>query len=134
MNFGSPTQFETQICWLFHKLGYWAHRLARDERGAQPFDVIAIKGHAIFAVDCKVCSRPRLDITRAEINQMLAFTMLSKTTEARCGFMCYHKGDIYFIPYFMVEECLTASIPLANNVIWMRADRIKEIMEDGNDC
>jgi len=97
------SKFEQIVCEWFAREGYWAHRIARDERGAQPFDVIAIKGIEVIAVDCKVCSRPHFPLSRVEDNQRMAMKIMSARTQAEIYFLCYFKGKVYVIPFDYVE-------------------------------
>lgn len=112
--------FERDMCKILYTLGYWAHRISKDERGAQPFDIIALKRGSIFALDCKTCSKPRFEIKRAEINQCLAFDALLKRTDAVCGFVCLYDDDIYLVPFEMVRSNIdNASIRLTQDLIWI---------------
>ena len=93
--------------WMENKLsrcGYWVHRMAESNTGSQPFDIIALKGHSVFALDCKVIStkRPYFPFSRVEENQKLAFDKLIKCYKSNTlttGFMIYYEGDIYFLNY-----------------------------------
>ena len=92
-------EFETQVCKWFKSHGYWALNIPKNKYGAQPFDVLAIKGGEIWAVDCKVCGEKRLPLDRIEDNQWLAFESMTKLTNARCGFMCWHGGKMNFVEF-----------------------------------
>ena len=92
--------------WVENKLnecGYWVHRMAESNTGSQPFDIIALKRHSVFALDCKVIStkRPYFPFSRVEENQKLAFEKLIKCykNNLTTGFMIYYEGDIYFLNY-----------------------------------
>ena len=102
-------QFERLFIEHLKDSGYWALRIPCNDRGAQPFDVIAIRGSNILAVDCKVCSQPRFETRRIEDNQRLAFELMQKRTNAWCGFACYHDGNIFMIPF---GDCTGASVRL----------------------
>ena len=108
-------EFEHKLCLWFREHGYWALNVPKNQFGAQPFDVLAIKGSMIWAVDAKVCSEPRLRLNRVEDNQMLAFDAISQKTDALCGFMCLHDGLVYFVPYEDVKKEKSASIKLIDN-------------------
>ena len=93
-----------------HKLsehGYWVHRMAESNTGSQPFDIIALKGHGVYAFDCKVIStkRPYFPFSRVEENQILAFDKLIKCykNNLTTGFMIYYEGDIYFLSYHLFK-------------------------------
>ena len=92
-------QFEVAVCKCLQRKGCWALRIPRNASGAQPFDILAIRGSEIWAIDCKVCSEPRLRLSRIEDNQWLAFDLLKRKTNATCGFCWYHDGKTGFIDY-----------------------------------
>lgn len=104
----TPREFEIETCNIFFENGFWALRIPKDERGAQPFDVLAIRGSEIYAFDCKVCSTPRLQLTRAEDNQLASMSLLKRRTTAYTGFLAWHEGEIYLIPFRDVEEAIKA--------------------------
>ena len=96
--------------WVENKLnecGYWVHRMAESNTGSQPFDIIALKRHSVFALDCKVIStkRPYFPFSRVEENQKLAFEKLIKCykNNLTTGFMIYYEGDIYFLNYHLFK-------------------------------
>ena len=96
--------------WVENKLsdcGYWVHRMAESNTGSQPFDIIALKRHSVFAFDCKVIStkRPYFPFSRVEENQKLAFDKLIKCykNNLTVGFMIYYEGDIYFLNYHLFK-------------------------------
>ena len=96
--------------WVENKLsdcGYWVHRMAESNTGSQPFDIIALKRHSVFALDCKVIStkRPYFPFSRIEENQILAFDKLIKCykNNLTVGFMIYYEGDIYFLNYHLFK-------------------------------
>ena len=96
--------------WVENKLnecGYWVHRMAESNTGSQPFDIIALKRHSVFALDCKVIStkRPYFLFSRVEENQKLAFDKLIKCykNNLTTGFMIYYEGDIYFLNYHLFK-------------------------------
>ena len=92
-------EFEIIVCNWLKDNGYWALLIPRNKSGAQPFDILAIRNSEIYAVDCKVCSEPRLRLSRIEDNQWLAFESIKKKTSATCGFVWYHEGKTGFIDY-----------------------------------
>ena len=97
-------EFETTFTkWLFEK-GFWALNIPRNKFGAQPFDIIAIKGNVVWAIDCKVCGEKRLDMRRVEPNQYTAFELMQERTKARCSFVCLHENVIYEIQFDDVKD------------------------------
>jgi Holliday junction resolvase len=116
-------QFERLICEKLKACGYWAHRIAPNEYGAQPFDIIAARGNKVCIYDCKVLSgsSKRFYLDRVEDNQdisMLQF--IHKVSCYECGFLIYHAStkSIYLIPHVVTHNCDRASIKLEDNYLW----------------
>lgn len=66
--------FERKILTWCQNEGFWAHFLTPDARGAQPFDVIAVKDKVPYAIECKTLSDKEdcFPFSRLEENQILA--------------------------------------------------------------
>ena len=96
-------EFEVFCVNEFADNGAWVHRFAKSNTGSQPFDIIAIRGNIIYAIDCKVVSteRPYFPFSRIELNQKGAMESLKKKyAGALCrGFLIYHKEKIYFLSF-----------------------------------
>ncbi len=67
--------FELEVCAIMENLGYWVHFMSPDSRGAQPFDIIAVKNGKARAIECKTLSENKnyFTIDRLEDNQVCAF-------------------------------------------------------------
>ena len=101
------TQFEKYMCKELAREGWWAHFLSPSAGGSQPFDIIAIRGSHVLAIDCKVCKGDWFSYLRIETNQRMAFDLLRSKSDSRkvkCGFMVLHDDRIVFIPYEQVLE------------------------------
>ena len=94
-------EFQRKFCKRLWNDGYWALEIARDSRGAQPFDVLAMKDNHVLAVDCKVCSSKgaRFPLTRIEDNQWSAFMTVSERTDAIVGIVVWYDESVYFVHY-----------------------------------
>lgn len=103
---------------MFHANGFWALRIPRNERGAQPFDILAIKDDKVYAVDCKVCARKTFSLDRIEDNQWIAMEIMAMQTNAIVGFLVYHNNQIFFLSYF--------------DAIWARKRGLASIDLDGS--
>ena len=97
--------------WVENKLsycGYWVHRMAESNTGSQPFDIIALKGHGVYAFDCKVIStqRPYFPFSRIEENQRRAFEKLYDCYRGIliCGFLIHYKDDVYLLDYDIAKK------------------------------
>lgn len=93
------TQFEREVCALLSKKGYWVHFITPDARGAQPFDIIAVRNGRATAIDCKTSASASFSISRLEDNQIHAFEKW-----VRCGnemplIYVKHVGNIYVVRY-----------------------------------
>lgn len=101
------TRFERYMCDELSRQGWWVHFLSPNAAGAQPFDIIAIRGSHVLAVDCKTCKSKWFSYSRIETNQRLAFDMLMAKVDKRkvkCGFYILHDDKIIFLPYEHVLE------------------------------
>ena len=83
------TTFEKTVCDWLRAAGYWVHFMSPDNRGAQPFDIIAVRKGRALAIDCKTSVRSRFTYSRLEDNQIYSFEHW-----IRCG-----NGE----PYVIVE-------------------------------
>ena len=93
------TQFERKICEFISKMGYWVHFLSPDNRGAQPFDIIAVKNGRAVVGDCKTSSRKLFSISRLEDNQIMAFEKWAACGNEDPILFVLYDGVTYFIPY-----------------------------------
>ena len=97
------TQFEQEFCKYLSEHGWWAHFLSANSKGAQPFDIIAIKDEYVYAIDCKTCSTERFAFSRIEDNQRMAFDIIIHcSSDVICGFAIKYNLSYYFIPYSFV--------------------------------
>lgn len=67
------TAFENRVCQELNKAGWWVHFFSPDKTGAQPFDIIAVRGGLAMAIDAKTSNTHRFSIKRLEENQIMAF-------------------------------------------------------------
>lgn len=77
--------FENDFIDILSRHGFWAHKIAGDKSGAQPFDVVATKNGLFFGFDCKTCSTKFFNLDRVELNQILAFRKLRSSTGTATG-------------------------------------------------
>lgn len=98
------TLFEREICDILAKNGYWVHFISPDARGAQPFDIIAVKDGMAFAADCKTCDANIFSISRLEDNQIMAFEKWIDCGNLTPVLFVRHKNNIYLVPYGELAE------------------------------
>lgn len=93
------TQFEKEICKILADHGYWVHFMSPDNRGAQPFDIIAVRHGFALAADCKTCKANIFSISRLEDNQRTAFDKWLADGNTDPVLFVKHDGKIYIISY-----------------------------------
>ncbi len=107
------TEWEQKVCKYLASNGYWVHFIAPDARGAQPFDVIAVKDGESFAIDCKTCVANTFNISRLEDNQIMAFNRWLECGNDNTYIAVEHKGRLHWINYENLKE--RKSIRLTEN-------------------
>ena len=100
------TAFEKEMCELLANRGYWVHFIVPDNRGAQPFDIIAVKDGKAFAIDCKTLSGrvKSFSISRLEDNQVLAFERWLKCGNSTPIIAVKWRERIYVIDYPLLKS------------------------------
>lgn len=82
------------------------HFITPDPRGAQPFDIIAVKNGRAFAIECKtlVDSKKHFTINRLEENQRFAFKKWMDCGNSIPVIAIKHKGKIIMLRYDKLIE------------------------------
>lgn len=93
------TEWEHKVCEYLSKNGYWAHFIVPDARGAQPFDIIAVKDGEAFAIDCKTCVSNTFNISRLEDNQIMAFGKWLACENSNAFIAVEHNKHLHWIDY-----------------------------------
>ncbi len=93
------TKFEQKVCKMLADNGWWVHFLTPDNRGAQPFDIIAVKDGNAMAIDCKTCVDNVFRISRLEENQKYAFQKWQDCGNWFAGIYIEHNDRLYIISY-----------------------------------
>ena len=70
-NIRNGLSFEMGFCKKLGQHGFWVHRVTPNAAGQQPCDVIAIKDHKHFLIDCKLLTAQHgaFRFSRVEDNQ-----------------------------------------------------------------
>lgn len=100
------TAFEKEVLDYIAGTGAWVHFITPDERGAQPFDIIAVRNNCGIAIECKTLSEKRrwFSIDRLEQNQIMAFEKwMACGNETPLIFIKYG-DDIKVITYSELKE------------------------------
>ncbi len=98
------TEFEREMCEYLKDHGYWVHFLSPDSRGAQPFDIIAVKNNIPLVLDCKTCVNHIFSISRLEDNQIMAFEYWQKCGNNNPCVAIKHGNKAYLITYSFLKE------------------------------
>ena len=122
------TWFEQYVCTMLAHRGWWAHFISPSRIGSQPFDIVAMKGNVVLAIDCKTCSTPNFPLSRVEDNQIFAFDMISERTDAICGFLVQYNDQIYFLKWKDVR----LAIEIGHASIKLTEERLFDF--DGSIC
>ena len=93
------TAFEQEMVKILSDNGYWVHFISPDNRGAQPFDIVAVKNGFALAADCKTCEDHIFRISRLEWNQMLAFQKWIDCGNGMPVIFVKHNEKIYMVEY-----------------------------------
>lgn len=102
-------EFERFMAKVLADQGHWVLTIPRNEAGAQPFDILAIRGREILAVDCKVCEADTFPTSRIEPNQWTAFkTVWERVSAFRLGLFVLHGKSVYFFDYPHLLCCRAA--------------------------
>ena len=97
------TEFEKQMVDLLSKQGYWVHFITPDARGAQPFDIIAVKDGMAVALDCKTCVNRYFSISRLEVNQLMAFDKWIACGNTTPIIAVFHNDEITMVDYLELK-------------------------------
>ena len=98
------TQFEREMCSLLKQGGWWVHFLSPNEKGQQPFDIIAVKDDVPIAIDCKTSVRKTFPISRLEEDQKTAFNLWLARGNTRAYVAIKYKNKVYMIPFTYLEH------------------------------
>lgn len=91
--------FERKMCEILADDGWWVHFLSPDGRGAQPFDIIAVRDGIPAAIDCKTCEDHIFRLSRLEDNQVNAFAKWMACGNELAYLAVLYRGDVYMIYY-----------------------------------
>lgn len=98
------TKFENEVVEFLSRIGFWVHFISPDKRGAQPFDIIAVRNGHACAIDCKTCKDKYFRMGRLEVNQIMAFEKWLKCGNSSPLIAVYHNDKIRFIDYVELKE------------------------------
>lgn len=108
---------EKTVSSVFREKGYWVYNCPKSSTGAQPFDLIAIRGcdcgHIVWFVDGKHVRENEVSfkLERIEPNQIISMEYardFAKINVANMGFAIEFErtNNFYWLSYEMALECL----------------------------
>ena len=100
------TAFEQEVCELYKRNGYWVHFITPDARGAQPFDIIAVKNDEPYAIECKTLTTDKKSFSfdRLEDNQILASEKWMKCGNKPPMIVIKYGDEIYVVDYLRLKK------------------------------
>ena len=118
-NIKDGSKFEREFCELLSRKGFWAHRMAQNNAGQQPADIIAVFQGTAYLIDCKVCSNDLFSFSRMEANQRMAMDkwIACKGTMPKFA-LKDSKGQIWMLDYQWAvakEACGDKGVPCARD-------------------
>lgn len=96
--------FERKMCEIIAQDGWWVHFMSPDSRGAQPFDIIAVRDGVPVAIDCKTCEERYFRTSRLEPNQVYAFRKWMGCGNQLAYLAVLHDSKIYMVYYKTLIE------------------------------
>lgn len=91
--------FEDDFSRLLFDRGFWVKKLPQTQQG-QPADVLAVKKHKAYLIDCKVCSGDGFPLDRIEPNQTTAMELWHDCGNGDGWFaLLYGDGEITMISF-----------------------------------
>lgn len=104
------TAFEKECLELLKVYGWWAHFISPNERGAQPFDIIAVKNGQALVFDCKTSNKKMFNINRLEENQKFAFQKWIEAGNSMPIILVKFKNEIYRVDYDLLKQKETINL------------------------
>ena len=91
--------FESEFCQMLSHKGFWVHNMAQKAAG-QPADVIAVKKHKAYLIDCKVCTKKGFVLSRVEENQDLSMNLWRQCGNGEGWFAIKtNEGEVYMVSH-----------------------------------
>lgn len=94
--------FESELCEILFRRGFWVHNLAQNQAG-QPADVMAVRNKVAYLIDCKVCSLKGFPLSRVEENQDSSMTLWKECGNGEGWFALKLAEDVYMIPHVAMK-------------------------------
>jgi len=87
--------FEKKMIEILRACNWWVHKVARNESGQQPCDLIAVKNNNVLLVECKTISnaKNRFSLSRVEANQEMTGIGLAKVGSIQTYVFAFEHSD-----------------------------------------
>lgn len=96
--------FESELCEMLFKEGFWVHNFAQNQSG-QPADIIAVKNRKAYLIDAKVCSDNKFPLSRIEENQKNSMNLWNDYCRNGTGWFAFLIGDeVFMMAYTNIEK------------------------------
>ena len=111
--------FENEIAQYLFNNGFWVLRIPDGYTG-QPVDIITVKNHKAYLIECKVCTTNVFNMSRIEPNQHATFRLWKETGNGE-GYIAMKFGqDIFIISYArlceMPEKRISKELIIQNGI------------------
>lgn len=130
---------EKTVSSIFRENGYWVYNCPKAQTGAQPFDLIAIRGgdnYIVWFVDGKHVRQNEISfrLDRIEPNQLASMEYASgfaKVKTENMGFAIQFErtNEFYWLPYENALECLKNNEKSINLI---RLKTLEEVLNEHN--
>lgn len=108
--------FERELALILAANDFWVHRLNQNQAG-QPFDIIAVKNQYAEAIDCKVCTNDKFELSRIEDNQHSAMQRWRDCGNGEGWFaLKLSDGDIYMMSYMAAQRYANEGLLLLDEI------------------
>lgn len=95
--------FESKLCEMLAKEGFWVHNFTQNQAG-QPADIIAVKNRTPFLIDAKVCSDNKFPLSRIEENQKNSMTLWRDCVNGTGWFAFLIGDEVFMMAYSNIKE------------------------------
>ena len=95
--------FESELCEMLSKEGFWAHNFTQNQAG-QPADIIAVKNEMAFLIDAKVCSDNQFPLSRIEENQKNSMELWHDCKNGTGWFAFLIGNEVFMMAYTNIEK------------------------------
>lgn len=121
-------RFESELCELLAKHGYWVHNMAQNKAG-QPTDIIAVKHGLALLIDAKLCKDDVFSFERVEDNQRGSMMMWLEKVRNPAFFACkVSTGRIYVVTLDAIDIALAEGIHSIRGRDWLQFDTLERFL------